>query len=81
MGIKGRLGRVGVGGELKRLGDRHVSGRGSSRVLAAGLERCSSRVSRASASSIRSDRGVVDILVEQIMRGNGVVHIASGCLL
>ena len=46
-----------------------------------GLERCSAKGSGAGASSIRSERGVVDILMEQMVMGNGVAHIADGCLL
>lgn len=77
----GRLGTTGVGGEFRRVGDKHVRGRGSSMVLVAGLEIHSSRVRGAGAPSMRSERGVVVMMVEQMIRGDGMVRIASGCLL
>ena len=46
-----------------------------------GLESRSAKGSGAGASSMHSERGVVDILIEQMAMGCGLAHIADGCLL
>lgn len=42
---------------------------------------CSSSGSNTGASVMWSDRGVVDTVMEQMVRGDGVVCMARGCLL
>lgn len=46
-----------------------------------GLDRRSAKGSGAGASLMRSERGVVDMLAERMMTGDGMKHIADGCLL
>lgn len=46
-----------------------------------GLDKWSAKESRAGASSMHSERGVVDMLIERMVRGDGVVRMADGCLL
>ena len=46
-----------------------------------GLDRQSTNGSGAGVSSIRSERGVVDMLSERMMMGNEVECMAAGCLL
>ena len=46
-----------------------------------GLDRRSAKGSGAGTSSMHSERGVVDMLIEQMMRGDGMERIANGCLL
>ena len=69
------------GGRVSMLtkGSLTVVGRGGG--VGEGLDSRSTRGSGAGASSMRSERGVVDMLSAHMKRGNEVVRIAVGCLL
>ena len=47
----------------------------------AGLDRRSAKGREEGASSMRSERGVVDMLIEQMIVGDGMVRIAFGFVL
>ena len=46
-----------------------------------GIDKRSARGRGAGASSMHSESGVVDMLMERIVMGDGVLRIASGCFL